>query len=67
MALRQQYVIGGVDHFDPEEVVKVPQVLHLKCSRQLGLHIADCSEVGFGDDQVTYVQQYAHWTFPNEQ
>ena len=45
-----------MDHFDPEELVKVPQVLHLKSTQQLGLPIANCSEVGAGDYQVIHVQ-----------
>ena len=46
MSLSQQYGIEGMDHFDHEEVVKVPQVLHLKCNRQLGLDLDDFSKVG---------------------
>ena len=30
MSLLDQYAIGCVDHFDPEEVMKVPHILHVK-------------------------------------
>ena len=26
MSLAAQYALGGADHFDPEEVMKVPQI-----------------------------------------
>ena len=35
MTLADQYAFGGRDHFDPEEVMKVPQILHVKRCRQL--------------------------------
>ena len=41
MSLSEQYLVGCVDHFNPEEVLKVPQVLHLKCTQQLELYSAD--------------------------
>ena len=34
-------------------------VLHLKCSRQLGLYSIDFNKVGVGDDHVIHIQQYA--------
>jgi hypothetical protein len=30
MALADQYAFGGMDHFDPEEGMKVPQILHVE-------------------------------------
>ena len=30
MTLADHYAFGGTDHFDPEEVMKVPQILHVK-------------------------------------
>ena len=30
MALADQYAFVRTDHFDPEEVMKVPQILHVK-------------------------------------
>jgi hypothetical protein len=30
MALANQYAFGGTDHFDPKEVMKVPQILHVE-------------------------------------
>ena len=30
VSLADQYAFGGTDHFDPEEVMKVPQILHVK-------------------------------------
>ena len=30
VSLADQYVFGGTDHFDPQEVMKVPQILHVK-------------------------------------
>ena len=30
MTLADQYAFGGMDHFDPEEVMKVPQILHVE-------------------------------------
>ena len=30
MVLADQYAFGGSDHFDPKEVMKVPQILHLE-------------------------------------
>ena len=36
-----QYAFVGVDYFDPEEVMKVPQVLHVERCHNLGLYAAD--------------------------
>ena len=41
MSLADQYAFGGADHFDPEKVMKVPQVLHIKRCRKLELYVAD--------------------------
>ena len=30
MALADQYAFGGTDHFEPEELMKVPQILHFE-------------------------------------
>ena len=30
MSLADQYAFGGMDHFDPEEVMKVPQILPIE-------------------------------------
>ena len=30
VTLADQYAFGGTDHFDAEEVMKVPQILHVK-------------------------------------
>jgi hypothetical protein len=30
MTLADQYAFGGTDHFDPEEVMKVLQILHVE-------------------------------------
>ena len=30
MSLADQLAFGGTDHFDPEEVMKVPQILHVE-------------------------------------
>ena len=38
MLLADQYAFGGADHFDPEEVMKVPQILHVERCRKLELH-----------------------------
>ena len=70
MSLRQEYAVGGVDHFDPKEVMKVPQVLHFECGQQLGHHAGDFGKLGRGDDQVIHIQQYANQTcttFSDEQ
>ena len=39
--LADQYAFGGTDHFDPEEVMKVPQILHVERCRQLELYVVD--------------------------
>ena len=36
-----KYSFGGVDHFDLEKVMKVPQVLHIKRYRKMQLDTAD--------------------------
>ena len=50
MSLEQQYVVRGMDHVDPLEVMKVPQVLQFECIRQMGLHSADFNESRSCDD-----------------
>ena len=52
MVLADQYAFGGKDHFDPEEVMKVPQILHVERCRKLELYAVDFTYVGTGDDQV---------------
>ena len=69
MFLSKQCAIWGVDHFDPKEVMKVPQVLHFECGQQLGHHAGDFGKLGRGDDQVIHIQQYAvkaFRTFPDD-
>ena len=69
MSLSEKYGIGGVDHFDLEEVMKVLQVLHFECGQQLGHHAGDFGKLGRGDDQVIHIQQYAvkaFRTFPDD-
>mgnify|MGYP006889248544 CR=1 FL=1 len=56
MPLADQYAFGGVDHFDPEKVMKVPQVLHVKRCRKLELYVTDFIEVGASDDQVINIK-----------
>ena len=41
MSLADQYAFGGADHFDPEEVMKVPQIVHVERCRQLELYAVD--------------------------
>ena len=41
MTLADQYAFGGTNHFDPEEVMKVPQILHVEQCRKLELHAVD--------------------------
>ena len=41
MVLADQYAFGGADHFDPEEVMKVPYILHVERCRKLELHAVD--------------------------
>ena len=43
VSLADQYAFGGTDHFDPEEVMKVPQILHVERCRKLELHAVDLS------------------------
>ena len=38
MPLADQYAFGATDHSDPEEVMKVPQILHVERCRKLELH-----------------------------
>ena len=52
MSLDDQYAIGGTDHFDPEEVMKVPKILHVERCRKLELYAVNLTNVGAGDDQV---------------
>ena len=41
LSLADQYALGGTDHFDPEEVMKVPQILHIERRRKLLLYAVD--------------------------
>ena len=41
MSLADQYAFGGTNHFDPEEVMKVPKILHVERCRKLELHAVD--------------------------
>ena len=41
MTLADQYAFGGTDHFDPEELMKVSQILHVERCCQLQLHAVD--------------------------
>ena len=50
VSLEDQYAFMGADHFDPEEVMKVVEILHLECCRKLRLHAVDFIWVGTGDD-----------------
>jgi hypothetical protein len=50
MALVDQYAFGGTDHFDPEEVMKVPQILHVERCYKLMLYSVDFVKIGTGDD-----------------
>jgi hypothetical protein len=50
MTLAHQYAFGGTDHFDPKEVMKVPQILHFERSCKLTLYSVDFFEIGTGDD-----------------
>jgi hypothetical protein len=50
MALADQYAFGGTDHFDPKEVMKVPQILHVERCCELMLYSVDFIEIGTGDD-----------------
>ena len=45
MLLADHYAFGGTDHFDPEKVMKIPQILHVERCRQLQLHAVDFAEV----------------------
>ena len=38
MSLADQYAFADADHFDPEEVMKVPKILHVERCRKLKLH-----------------------------
>ena len=60
VTLSQQYVVTCVNHFNPEEVIKGPQMLHLKGHQQLGFDIVDFGQVGPCDDQVIHIQQNAY-------
>ena len=50
MPLADQYAFGGEDHLDTEEVMKVPQILHIKCCGKLGLQATDFFQIGPDDD-----------------
>jgi hypothetical protein len=50
MSLAHQYAFGGTDHFDPEEVMKVSQILYFERCCQLTFYTVDFLEVGTGDD-----------------
>ena len=41
MSLAYQYAFGGANHFDPEKVMKVPHVLHIKRCRKLEIYLTD--------------------------
>ena len=38
MTLANHYAFGGAYHIDPEEVMKIPQILHVERCRKLELH-----------------------------
>ena len=70
MSLADQYAFEGANHFDPEKVMKVPQVLHIKQCRELELYVSDFISVGVGDDQVINIKQNTNQpksTLPDEQ
>jgi hypothetical protein len=50
MPLTHQYAFGGMDHFDPEEVMKISQILHFERCYQLTFYTVDFLEVSTGDD-----------------
>jgi hypothetical protein len=50
MSLVDQYAFGSTDHFDPEEVIKVPQILHVERYCKLTFYSVDFLEIGTGDD-----------------
>jgi regulator of sigma D len=50
MALADQYAFGDIDHFNPWEVMKVPQILHVKRCCKLTLYSVDFIEINTGDD-----------------
>jgi hypothetical protein len=48
--LTHKYAFGGTDHFDPEEVMKISQILHFERCCKLALHAVDFLQVDTGDD-----------------
>jgi hypothetical protein len=52
MSLADQYAFRSADYFDPKEVMKVSQILHVEQCCEFALHTADFVEIGTGDDQV---------------
>jgi hypothetical protein len=49
MMLADQYTFGSTDHFDPEEITKVSQILHVERCCKLSFYSVDFLEVGTGD------------------
>ena len=41
MSLADLYAFGGTNQLDPEEVMKVPQILHVELCRKLEFHAVD--------------------------
>jgi hypothetical protein len=52
MSLADEYAFTSADHFDPKEVMKFSQILHVERCCEFTLHTADFVEIGTGDDQV---------------
>jgi hypothetical protein len=52
MPLADQYAFKSMDHFDPEEVMKVSQILHVERCCKFTFHTADFIAIGTSDDQV---------------
>jgi hypothetical protein len=52
MPLADQYAFRSADYFDPKEVMKVSQILHVERCCEFALHTADFVEIGTGDDEI---------------
>ena len=58
MPLTDQYAFQGANHFNPEEVMKVAEIIHFKRCRKLGFDATYFIQVGAGDDKIIHMDNY---------
>ena len=64
MLLAHQYAFGVTNHFDPEEVMKVTEILHFERCCELGFYTAAFDQVNTSDDIIIHIEQYPYRLVP---